>query len=117
MIDQIAINFKLFHAENPRVYRLFCLYASQMVVRGFDYGSAKLIFERIRWEISMTTTAVAGNALLKINNNYTSRYSRMWMIDNPDHDGFFRTRKLSMPTIDSTEFDEEPTQEGFDLGT
>ena len=107
--DQIAINFKLFHAENPHVYAYFRTYTRQMIERGFEHGSASLIFERIRWEIAVTTSGE-----LKLNNNYRSRYSRLWMRDNPDHPGFFRTRKLSRLTFDSTEFtDIEDEQRSF----
>ena len=95
--DEIQRNFERFHAENPRVYQLFCMFARHMISAGCEHGSASLIAERIRWETSVVTTS---DPPVKINNNYRSRYARMWMHDH-NMPGFFRTRELAARSIDS----------------
>lgn len=96
--DLIQRNFERFHQDNPHVYALFDRFARELMARG-QHGSAKLIFERIRWEMRITT---ATDQPVKLNNNYSSRYARLWERRNPHHEGFFRTRRLSEQTSDST---------------
>ncbi len=95
--DEIQRNFSKFHAKNPRVYQLFCRFTQQMRDSGFEHGGAKMIAERIRWETGVVTTS---DPPIKLNNNYTSRYARMWMRDYRAP-GFFRTRELAARSIDS----------------
>lgn len=102
MTDQIQANFASFHAQNPIVYQLFDRYAREMLT-AVGKGSAKLIFERIRWELTIKTTMDAP----KLNNNYTALYARLWEQNHPQHAGFFSKRVRRKHTIDSTEFDPE----------
>ena len=104
MADQIQSNFEDFHAQNPKVYAMFHRFARQLLDAGYKRGSSSLIFERIRWE-TMFRSAEPGP--VKINNNYRSRYSRLWEQQNPDHAGFFAKRQLTEETIDSTARAEE----------
>jgi hypothetical protein len=97
--DQIQANFEKFHRDNPRVWQLWCMFTNQMIKAGFEHGSAKLVAERIRWETSVETTS---DPPVKLNNNYTSRYARLWMEACPGWKGFFRTRNLSANSVDST---------------
>ena len=97
-VDQIQRNFERFHKANPRVWMLWCRFANEMIYAGCRHGSAKLIAERIRWETSVVTTS---NPPVKLNNNYTSRYARRWMLCNPDRAHFFRTRALAANSADS----------------
>ena len=82
--------FAKFHAENPKVYRLFDRFAMEAVAAGRLILSAKLIFERIRWE---TTVITAGDEY-KLNNNYHAYYARLWMKRNPYMMVKFRTRAV-----------------------
>lgn len=102
-IDEIQQNFEVFHAEHPEVYELFRRFTHIMIDRGFENGSAKLIFERIRWE----TAIELRRDPVKLNNNYTSRYARMFENQYPQHRGFFRMRKLQPDSYDSTSRAEE----------
>ena len=80
-----------FNAEHPEVMVLFSKFTFQRIAMGFKNYSVNGIFERIRWE-----TAEAGGdgqEKFKLNNNYRPFYARAWMKMNPEHDGFFRTRK------------------------
>jgi len=45
----------------------------------------------LRWERAMKTT---DQTEWKLNNNYTSRYARLIMEQEPDLEGFFVTRGL-----------------------
>ena len=91
-VDQIQIDFADFHAENPHVYVLWDKFTRELLAVGYKNGSASLVTERIRWETAVVTI---GEPLVKLNNNYKSRYSRLWMKNNPEHAGFFRTRTLA----------------------
>lgn len=99
-MDHIAANFATFHAENPKVYRLFDHFTRQLIKRGYQNGSANLVFERIRWE---TALAYEGQPV-KLNNNYRALYARMWEKDNPEHAGFFRKRVRAENTADAVHF-------------
>lgn len=88
--------FDQYHAENPHVYELFRGFALQVIGAGYKKFGAASIFERARWEMNMKT---AGDSF-KLNNNYRAFYSRMFMVEFPQHDGFFETReqkKVFMP--------------------
>jgi len=100
MADVIQQNFERFHAENPHIYDLFDSFAREMI-RRLGAASAGMIFERIRWELSVVTHS---DQPVKLNNNYRSRYVRLFEEKNPKAKeiGFFRTRRLSSDTIDST---------------
>ncbi len=82
--------FGKFHAENPNVYKLFKRFTREALDRGFKNFSVSSIIERIRWETSIKTA----DDSFKINNNHRAYYARMWMEDNPKHEGFFRTRSV-----------------------
>jgi hypothetical protein len=50
----------------------------------------KAVWERLRWETVIRTSGFD----FKLNNNYTSRYSRLIMNTEADLAGFFPIRKL-----------------------
>lgn len=102
MTDLIQIHFEEFHRKNPEVYRLWDRFTRRMIARGFRHGSASLITERIRWETSVETDGEP----VKINNNYRSKYSRLWERNNPQHAGFFRKRELQPRSVNSMNVDD-----------
>jgi len=75
-------NFLDFHIKNPQVYLLFEKFAMQLVNVGHKKLGAKMIMERIRWEI--TTGGVKDKDGFKINNNYTAYYSRLFVKNHPE---------------------------------
>lgn len=81
--------FHRFNIENPHVMLLFVGFAFQLLLHGRG-GSAKLIFERMRWEYLLTTT----DTDFKLNNNYSSRFARLAMERYPSLRGFFELRVL-----------------------
>lgn len=88
--DQILREFRKFHEANPRVWELFKKFSIEASNSGRSHYSAKAIFERIRWHIEIETKG----SDLKLNNNYTAYYARLFHLDQPELDGFFRVRKL-----------------------
>lgn len=90
--DEITKAFWTFHKANPGIYRMFDHFTRELIAAGYRHGSAKLIAERIRWEAMVRV--IEGGAV-KLNNNYTSRYARLWESRNPHHRGFFRKRALN----------------------
>ena len=81
--------FREYHEDNPHVYGAFCRAALALIGAGRTHYGAKAIFEKIRFD-----SIISGNDDFKINNNYVSRYSRMFERDYPEHAGFFRKREL-----------------------
>ena len=82
--------FEAFHEGNPHVYELFKKYTLEAIAAGRETYSTISIFERIRWYTDIETQGDP----FKINQNFAAYYGRMFMRDFPQHDGFFRTRKL-----------------------
>lgn len=80
-----------FHVLHPQVYRLFEKFALQLIERGHKKLGAKMIMERIRWEI---TTGSKDNDGFKINNNYTAYYSRLFIKNNPQYRDYFEFREI-----------------------
>lgn len=62
--------------ENPHVMDLYEHFALQAASTGKRFG-VKLLTERIRWEVSITTRS--GDDVYKINNNH-SAYIARWLI-------------------------------------
>ena len=95
---EIDTHFRAFHRDNPSVFRLFCKFTLEVISRGFMHYSAKGVLERVRWETSLETVDPGAfepeGRPLKINNNYSSRYARLFMQKYPQYEGFFRTREL-----------------------
>ena len=101
--NMLEARFWEFHEINPHVYALFSRFAIEAAYaerRNFGVGA---IFERMRW---FTVIETRGEEY-KLNNNYRAYYGRLWMRNNPEHDGFFSTRTLRAKkiTVEETEND------------
>ena len=83
--------FSTFHADNPRVYELLVRFSRQWVASGRAQCGIALIWERMRWEMMLSTTDASG---FKLNNDYKSRYARLIMAMEPDLAEFFNIREL-----------------------
>lgn len=83
-------SFMDYHKENPHIYDLFKKYTFDLIRSDRKHYGAKGVIERIRWH-----SALSAEGMFKINNNYAPGYARLFHIDNPEHEGFFRTRKRS----------------------
>jgi len=88
--DRISSAFAEFHRENPHVYSHFKDFATRAILAGVRRTSSKFIIERIRWELMVETRS----SDFKINNNFTSRYARLFIEDFPQHHELFALREL-----------------------
>jgi len=78
-----------FHKKHPEVWTLFIKFSFERIQKGYIHYSARGIFQRIRWE---TDQAKTNESEFKLNDHYSPFYSRRFMKQFPQHNGFFRTR-------------------------
>lgn len=90
--DQIQESFERFDRENPAVYNAFRQAARELVAAGRTRIGAKMIVERLRWETRFG--APMSQRPYKINNNFTSRYTRKLIAQEPDLAPFIETRRI-----------------------
>ena len=84
--------FEEYHAANPAVYSTLRDLALDMRRRGHHRVGVKMLWEVMRWQLTIsTTTDPAG---FKLNNNLCSRYARLLMDQEPELEGMFNTREL-----------------------
>lgn len=87
--DSIYLSGLRFIEENPHFWEMFEKFAFQMIRSGRRRCSSKLIFERIRWETSLTKP---DDESFKINNNYSSIFARFFVEKYPAYSDFFSMR-------------------------
>ena len=91
----IEERFNDFHAKNPHVWAEFeriGLWAVSVCERkNIKYLSADLIANQMRWQSFISNTEKD----FKINNNYTSSYSRLFQMKYPEYCHLFRNRKTT----------------------
>jgi hypothetical protein len=90
-MNQLEKRFQEFHQKNPQVYELWKRFCNEAINAGRKVLSAGLIAERIRWE----TEVITQGDKFKLNNNHRAYYARLFMRDNPQHDGIFKTRVVN----------------------
>ena len=83
--------FQQFHKDNPHVYDLIKHFTKEAIDAGFKHYGIQSVAERVRWHTMIETNGEP----LKLNNNHTAYYARMFMDEHPEHEGFFRTRTLT----------------------
>jgi len=69
---------------------LFVRFSREAMRRGYQHFGSKAVFERIRWHMAIETTGDQ----FKLNNNYTSFYTRKLENEYPEFVGFYRKRKM-----------------------
>lgn len=87
---QIMAAFLKFHEANPAVWELFERFSLEAVASGISRYSSVAICQRIRWFTEIETRGGRG---VKINNNFTAYYARLFSVRHPEHADFFKTRK------------------------
>lgn len=87
----IQERFEAFHAANPHVYRLLRSLALEMRNIGIHRSGVKFLVERLRWDYLVQTR---GREKFKLSNDFTSRYARLLMAQEPALEGFFVTKEL-----------------------
>lgn len=84
--NNLEAAFWRFHFANPSVYELFDQFTRQSLKAGRKNFSATIVFERIRWATMVETV---DSPDFKVSNNHRPYYARLWMRNNPEHEGFF----------------------------
>ena len=87
--DPKQAKFERYHKENPEIWEEFKRVTFELIKAGRKHYSADGILHAIRFN-----TAIRGNDERKINNNYSSMYSRMFTANFPEHKDFFEQRIL-----------------------
>jgi len=87
--DPKQAKFERYHAENPDIWNHFKKATFALIKVGRQHFSADAILHSIRFN-----TAIRGGKDFKINNNYSSMYSRMFTSNFPEHKDFFEQRIL-----------------------
>jgi len=84
--------FLAFHEANPIVYATLARLARYARQRGRHRLGVKMLWERMRWELTIETDDATSD--YKLNNNYHSRYARLLMETEADLAGMFELRAL-----------------------
>jgi len=93
MLDEytpLLNRFNEFNRNNPKIYELFQRFTLEAINKGHTKLSAWLIANRIRWETMIVTTGED----YKISNDFIALYSRKFMKDYPQYDGFFNIKEM-----------------------
>jgi hypothetical protein len=88
-LDPKQVKFEKYHTANPEIWNMFKELTFQLIKAGRGHFSADAILHTIRFN-----TAIRGGKDFKINNNYSSMYSRMFTSNYPEHKDFFEQRIL-----------------------
>lgn len=80
--------FKVFHKNNPQVYKRFKELAEKMKATGRKKYSSKLIINVMRWEHDLSTNAKP----FKINDRWQSLYGRLLAYHDPSYKNWFEFR-------------------------
>jgi hypothetical protein len=91
-MSKLQADFDKFDSANPEVYELFKKFTFDAIHAGYGRYSSDAILHRIRWHTNVETNSADG---FKLNDHHTAYYARKFMLDFPEHCGFFRTRPLS----------------------
>lgn len=87
----IAERFAEYHEEHPDVYRQLVALARQWKAAGHETCGMKMLTERLRWEFGLRPGVGFESGF---RNDFTSRYARLIMNQEPDLDEFFEIRRL-----------------------
>ena len=102
--DQIVERFTVFHRENPQIWQLFKKFALQAAESRTHY-SARTIIHRVRWHVDVDTVDTDGLGV-KINNDFSPYYARMFELAYPQYAGLFERRKLK--SAERSAYSKEP---------
>jgi hypothetical protein len=90
--EPIQDRFERWIGRHPEIWGYFQRFACELRDAGATRIGAKLIAERIRYE--MLVSRPDPEEPFKINNNFTSRLARRLIEQDPSYAGLFETRRL-----------------------
>ena len=82
--------FMKFHTNHPEIYDYFGRAVNEAKGKGMKSIGAQQIFEYMRWYCQVDKK----DRTYRINNNHFAYYARLFILKNPEYDGFFELRKL-----------------------
>lgn len=85
----VVDSFVNFHRKNPRVYALLEKAAFEVWDAGFRHFGIACLWENVRWKVAMETKGDD----FKLNNSFRSAYARLLILEHPQFQNFFQTRK------------------------
>lgn len=86
---RLELEFREFHAENPEILSIVIREALRAKFAGIEIGGIALVWERIRWLMTVETKSEDG---FKLNNNHRAFYARLAMHVEPRLSDFFEVR-------------------------
>lgn len=95
MRDTIQERFNAFHAANPQVFEHLVKLTQEKFVRGRERAGLKALWEQLRWSIAVGNIQIMGD--YQLNNDFTSRYTRLLVEMYPAYRGLFEQRHLRSP--------------------
>lgn len=87
-LNALSVGFDNYHNQNPEIYTEFKRFTFELICAGRQYISADMVMHRVRFE-----SEIRGKGQFKCNNNFVAGYARLFMLEYPEHEGIFRTRK------------------------
>jgi hypothetical protein len=90
----IQQRFEQFHLDNPWAYATLAQMIEELRAKGVERWGMKSLWEVLRWRIAIGQVRVVGDADFKLNNDYTSRYARLLVQNNPEWANMFELREL-----------------------
>jgi hypothetical protein len=90
-VKGIRQRFEEFHLTHPQVYLMFERFALALINKGHKKLGAKMIIERIRWEITFEQKPEDERGF-KINNDFVAHYARMFIKNHPQYKDYFEFR-------------------------
>lgn len=87
----IEVAFRKFHKLNPNVYMAFKGQVYRAIQKKKQKISSKALLNWIRWELQLD---IKGKDVYKINDAFTSRYSRLFIKQHPQYAEIFDFRNL-----------------------
>ncbi len=91
MEETIDERFYRFHLRNPQVYKELLRLARQAKRRGLKRIGIRMIWEVMRWNLSLSTDS---DEEFRLNDHFTSRYVRLIILRNPSLRDMFELREI-----------------------
>ena len=101
----IQERFEKFHLENPHVFARLEKHCQKAIDKGRKRIPINMVFEVIRWEHFIGTLPTDGDThlgqgefrRLKLNNDFKSRYARLYIKLYPGREKYIEIRQLKAP--------------------
>ena len=91
--ENLDAAFMDFHARNPVVYATLVRLARYAKGRGLRRIGIRMLYERMRWEITVETDTPNAAEPFKLNDHHTARYARLIMLREADLADLFEIRE------------------------